>query len=297
MDRFSSLRVFVRTVDLGGLARAARELRLSPAMVGKHIASLETQFSVRLLHRTTRRITLTEVGLGVYNSAILILGEFDEMTRAAETYQSYPTGHLRITAPVALADTMGGILANFLAIYSNVTMDIICDDRVLDMSEQKLDLAIRVGRLPDSSLIARKLAPAGAVVCASPAYLSARGIPTSIDDLNNHDCIAYEYQWAGGGWAFANANGIGERVVKLSSVRYRSNNAQVQRALVLSGKGLAQMPAFVVEKDIKAGRLIAVLTSLPQLERWVHAVYQPGGRLPLSVRALVDFLIAHFRNW
>lgn len=265
-------------------------------MIGKHIASLETQLGARLLHRTTRRVTLTDLGQGVYDSAIAILREFDGMTRSVETYQSYPTGHLRITAPVALAGTVGSILANFSVLYPGVTMDILCDDRVLDMGEQKLDLAIRVGRLPDSSLIARKLAPAPVVVCAAPSYLAARGTPASIDDLNHHDCIAYEYQWAGGGWAFASTEGAGEFVVRLPKVSYRSNNALVQRELALAGKGLVQMPAFVVEDDIKDGRLVAVLTSLPQLERWVHAVYPPGNQLPRSLRALVDFFIAHFKN-
>lgn len=295
MDRLLSLQAFVRTVELGALAKAARELKLSPVMVGKHLASLEAQFGVRLLHRTTRRITLTDPGRRAYESALQIMREYEQMTRAIETSQSVPTGHLRITAPVAFAERVGTILSEFGTIYPGVSMDILCDDRTLDMGEHRLDLAIRVGKLPDSSLIARRLAPAPVVVCASPSYLAAHGEPRTLGDLADHECIAYEHQWTGQGWAFSNPGGAGEIVVRLVNVKHRSNNAQVQRALVLAGKGLAQMPAFVVEDDIKAGRLVAVLTSIPQIERWVHAVYPSGGHLPLAIRVLVDFLVVRFR--
>ncbi|PLP59100.1 LysR family transcriptional regulator [Mesorhizobium loti] len=295
MDRLLSLQAFVRTVELGALAKAARELKLSPVMVGKHLASLEEQFGARLLHRTTRRISLTDPGRRAYESALQIMREYEQMTRAIETSQSVPTGHLRITAPVAFAERVGAILSEFSATYPGVSMDILCDDRTLDMGEHRLDLAIRVGKLPDSSLIARRLAPAPVVVCASPSYLAAHGEPRTLSELADHECVAYEHQWTGQGWAFSNPGGPGEIVVRLVKVKHRSNNAQVQRELVLAGKGLAQMPAFVVDDDIKAGRLVAVLTSVPQIERWVHAVYPSGGHLPLAIRVLVDFLIARFK--
>lgn len=296
MDRLVSLHAFVRTVELGALAKAARDLRLSPVMVGKHIASLEEQFGARLLHRTTRRITLTDPGKRAYESAVRIVREYHHMNRAIETYQSVPTGHLRITMPVAFAERIGPVLSEFSAAYPGITMDILCDDRTLDMGEHKLDLAIRAGKLPDSSLIARRLSPAPVVVCASPSYIAAHGESLTLGEVADHDCIAYEHQWTSQGWAFSDPNGTGEIVVPLGTVKHRSNNAQVQRALVLAGKGLAQMPAFVVEEDIRAGRLVAVLTSVPPIERWIHAVYPAGGHLPLPIRVLVDFLVMKGRT-
>ncbi|MGO4339673.1 LysR family transcriptional regulator [Labrys sp. KB_33_2] len=289
----TSLQAFVHTVDCGSIARAARELRLSAVMVGRHIASLEDQFGTRLLHRTTRRLTLTDPGRTVYNTALLIVREYGGLSRSMESLKSDPSGHLRVTAPVAFAEKVGAILADFCSTYPSIFIEVLCDDRALDMVEHKLDLAIRVGRLPDSGLIARKLAPAHVVVCAAPAYLTARGIPLTIDDISDHDCVAYEHQWAGEGWAFS--DGQREVTVKLAHVSCRSNNAQVQRAFVLAGKGLAQMPAFIVEDDIRQGRLVPVLTAQPILERWMHAVYQPGGPPPLAIRVLVDFLVTRFK--
>lgn len=295
MDRLSSLTAFVQAVDLGGFAAAARQLRLSPAMVGKHVAFLEAQLGTRLLHRTTRRLTLTDAGRIFYDRAVRILREFEDAVRLTASYQENPEGLLRVTAPVALASRLAPLMADFASTYSKVRLDIICNDRVVDLVEQGFDLAIRVGRLPDSSLIARKLAPAPAIVCASPAYLQRRGIPNGLEDLKHHDCIAYEHQWAGGGWAFSNADRSGEIVVRLPAVAYRTNNLDVQRAMVLAGKGIAQLPLFSVEADIAAGRILPILEDVPTLERWLHAVYPPGRQIPLSLRVLVDFLVERFK--
>ena len=293
MDRFAAIEAFVRVVESGGFAAAARSLRLSPAMVSKHVATLEARLATRLLHRTTRRVSLTDAGQAFYDRATLVLRELDDAERLTTAFQARPEGLLRLTAPSAFASRLSPILSQFAEAYPGVRLDVLCDDKVVDLVENRLDLAIRIGRLPDSSLVARKIMPAPVAVCAAPSYLAARGTPSKLEDLVHHDCIAYTHQWAGEGWAFANADGTGEIVVRLANTPYRTNNAEIQRTLALSGKGLAQLPRFIVEEDIAAGRLVPVLTGMPNLDRWVHAVYPPGRQLPLTIRIFIDFLIEH----
>lgn len=294
MDRLSSLAAFVNAVDLGGFAPAGRRMRLSSAMIRKHVASLEVQLGTRLLHRTTRRLTLTEAGKLFYERATLILREYEDATRATASFQESPQGLLRITTPIAFADLIGGALAKFTRTYPQIRLDIACDDRVLDLAGNRFDLALRVGRMPDSSLMARKLAPIPVVVCASPDYIDRHGAPAALEDLPQHECIAYEYQWSGANWAFADADGSGEILVPLTNTAYRSNNLYIQRALVLAGNGIAQLPRLAVEDDLAAGTLVPLLEHVPAIERWLSAVYAPGYQIPLALRVLIDFLIREF---
>lgn len=294
MDRLSSLSAFVNAVDLGGFAPAARHLRLSPAMIGKHVASLEEQLGARLLHRTTRRLTLTEAGQLFYERATLILRAYEEATRATASFQESPQGLLRITTPIAFAELIGEALGDFARAYPQVRLDVTSDDRLLDLAENRFDLALRAGKLADSSLIARKLAFIPVVVCASPRYIEQHGAPIALEELNRHECIAYEYQRSGENWAFANADGSGEILVPLTNTTYRSNNLSIQRALVLAGHGIAQLPRIAVEEDLAKGTLVPLLEQVPAIERWLSAVYAPGYRVPLAVRALIDFLAKRF---
>ncbi|WP_237882234.1 LysR family transcriptional regulator [Pseudomonas sp. PGPR40] len=292
MDRLSSLSAFVNAVDLGGFAPAARHLRLSPAMIGKHVASLEGQLGTRLLHRTTRRLTLTEAGQLFYERAILILRAYEEATRATASFQESPQGLLRITTPIAFAELIGEALGDFARAYPQVRLNVTCDDRVLDLAEHRFDLALRAGKLADSSLIARKLALIPVVVCASPRYIEQHGAPMALEELTRHECIAYEYQRSGENWAFA--DGAGEILVPLTNTTYRSNNLSIQRALVLAGHGIAQLPRIAVEEDLAKGTLVPLLEHVPTIERWLSAVYAPGYKVPLAVRVLIDFLAKRF---
>lgn len=293
MDRFGSMEAFVRVVDAGGFAPAARALRLSPAMVGKHVRSLEARLGSRLLHRTTRSVALTDAGREFYERCRVILREVDEAERGAVARQQHPAGLLRVAAPAVFKDLrLAAAFTGFARAFPEVELEISCDDRVVDLVQGGFDVAVRLGRLPDSSLIARKLAPVHIVVCGAPAYLDRVGTPELLSDLARHRCLGYAYQWSGEGWAFA-AEDERDLVVRLSGPAHRSNSAAVLRSLALAGEGLTQLPTFVVGEDLAAGRLVEVLAAHRPRGRWVHVVYPPGRHLPAAVRAFVDFLAGH----
>ena len=289
MDRLESLNVFVHVVDTGGFAPAGRALKRSPAMVAKHIDALEASLGAQLVRRTTRRIALTEAGLAYYRRARTILAEFDEASREAAAQQISPKGLLRIALPAAFDDIISPILADFAAENPGVNLDLLADDRTLDLLGQRIDLAIRGGTLPDSSLIARKLASLSVIVCASPDYIERRGAPTSPKDLPAHDCIAYTERLSGDLWTFTDPD-VGEIKVQFERVRHRANSAEGQRALAMRGLGLIRIPEPLVRDDIAHGRLLRVLERQPEAKRWLYAVYPPGQSLPLATRQLIDML-------
>ncbi len=289
MDRLESLNVFVHVVDSGGFAPAGRALRRSPAMVAKHIDALEALLGTQLVRRTTRRLFLTEAGLAYYQRARAILAEFEEANREAAAQQISPKGSLRIALPAAFDAVISPILADFAAENPGVSLDLLADDRTLDMLEQRIDLAIRGGTLPDSSLIARKLAALSVIVCASPDYINRRGAPTSPEDLPEHDCIAYTERLSGDVWTFTDPD-ADEIKVQFERVRHRANSAEGQRALAMRGLGLIRIPEPLVRDDIAAGRLLRVLERRTEAKRWLYAVYPPGQSLPLATRRLIDML-------
>ena len=294
MDRFASMEAFVQVVDQGGFAPAARALRISPAMVGKHIRSLEGRLGSRLLNRTTRSVALTDVGRDLYERCRLILHDVDEAERGAAARQQRPAGVLRVAAPAAFTDVLlAEVFARFVAVFPQIELDADCDDRVIDLVKGGFDVAVRLGRLPDSSLRARRLAPLSIVACGTPDYLQRAGTPRLLSDLAGHRCLGYANNWAGEGWAFS-AEGKRDLVVRLSGPAHRSNSAAVLRGLALAGEGLAQLPTFIVGEDLAAGRLVEVLAEHRPRGQWVHAVYPPGRHLPASVRAFVDFMAGHF---
>jgi DNA-binding transcriptional LysR family regulator len=311
MDRLASLEAFVRVVDEGSFAAAARSLRLSPAMVSKHVNALERRLGTRLLHRTTRHVALTEAGSVFYDEATTILRALDEAERALSARSGQPTGLVRFTAPVAFGERyVAPLLPKLIRRHPGLEIDLVCDDKEIDLVQGRFDAALRIGKLPDSSLIARKLAPVDVLVCGSPSYFAKHGHPAVLDDLGRHVCIGYEYhpvgrvgalgrgisgKWTGEGWGFQTDGGKGDIVVRLSRTPYRSNNAEMLLALAIEGFGLVQLPTFIVGPDVAAGRLVAVLTQYKPMERWVHIVYPPGRHLPAAVKALSDFFAGAFR--
>ena len=295
MDRLESLNVFVHVVDTGGFAPAGRALRRSPAMVAKHIDALEASLGAQLVRRTTRRLSLTEAGSAYYKRARTILDEFEEANREAAAQQISPQGLLRIALPAAFDAVISPILAEFAAENPNVSLDLLADDRTLDMLEQHLDLAIRGGTLPDSSLIARKLAPLSVIVCASPGYIERRGAPTSLEDLPTHDCIAYTERLSGDVWTFSDPD-AGEIKIHFERVRHRANSAEGQRALAMQGLGLILVPEPLVRDDIAHGRLAPVLEERTEAKQWLYAVHPPGRSLPLATRRLIDMLRSRLKS-
>jgi DNA-binding transcriptional LysR family regulator len=293
MDRFATLAVFVKVVERQSFAAAARELLLSPAMVSKHVRALEERLGARLLNRTTRRLSLTEVGRGYYERARQVLADLEDADRAASDLQAAPRGTLKVNAPFSFGIRhVGPAVAAYLAAYPEVTIEISLGDRYIDLLAEGVDLALRIGRLADSSLVARRLAPIRLVPCAAPDYLARRGTPLVPRDLAGHECLLYTYAANAEEWRFVGPDGVDE-VVHVSG-RLFSNNGDLLIAAALGGVGIALAPTFIAGEHVQAGKLVTLLSDHAPPEAALYAVYPPGRHLSAKLRSFVDFLVARF---
>jgi DNA-binding transcriptional LysR family regulator len=261
-------------------------------MVSTHIRALERHLGVRLLNRTTRRVSATEVGRNYYEDCLRILHEVEEAERAAGDLQGAPRGRIRLTAPMTFGiRQLGPLIANYLEAYPNVSINLSLDDRKIDLVEEGFDLAIHVGELADSSLIARRVTLAPAILCASRDYVGKYGAPKAPHDLLRHDCLAYG-SGARAEWRFIGSDGAEESVAP--SGRFLANNGDALRKLALRGLGIILAPEFIVEEDLKAGNLIALMPDYNTVPFPFHAVYPHSSYLSAKVRTFVDFLVSEF---
>ena len=293
MDRLAAIEAFVRVAETHSFSEAARRLHASQSAVSRAVSGLEAELGARLLHRTTRSLTLTEAGRGYFERAARILADLEEANLAVTQLQAAPRGRLRVNAPMSFGFLhLAPALPDFLALYPELSVDLSMSDRFVDLIEEGVDVAVRIGALEDSSLIARKLAPIRRVVCASPAYLNARGTPLAPDDLKQHDCLCNSNIAVLHEWRFAAADG------KLWPVdvngRLSANNGDALRVAALKGLGLANLPTFIVGADLQAGTLMTVLDDFAVQDLSMSAVYPPGRHLSPKVRAFVDFLADRF---
>ena len=293
-NRAAEMEVFVRVVDRGGFTAAAREFRLTPSAVSKLVSRLEARLSARLFNRSTRRLQLTPEGQAFYERSVRVLAEMDEAERAASAGAS-PRGHVRVNSniPFGMRYLMP-LVPRFLERNPDVTLDVVLSDTVVDLMQERADVAIRVGPLRESSLLARKLGTSRMAVVASPGYLKRHGTPRSPDDLAGHRGIGWSFFRTVTGWPFKLGSGV-ETLTPPPVARAR--DGEVARMLALGGVGLARLALFHVGPDIEAGHLVPVLQDLNPGDREdIHAVYQgQGGPLPARVRAFVDFLKEHAR--
>jgi DNA-binding transcriptional LysR family regulator len=293
MDRFAALEAFVRVAETGSFSEAARQLRTSKSAVSRHVAALEADLGVRLLQRTTRSLTLTEAGRGYVERASRILSDLVEADQSVSRMQDAPRGHLRISAPMSFGFLhLASAIPDFLARHDEVKIELTMSDRFVDLVDEGFDLAVRIGSLQDSSLVARRLAPIRRVICASPAYLRLRGTPTSPDDLKAHDCIGYSGAGPPQEWRFVDAAGRPWPVAV--GGRLTANNGDAVRAAALGGTGIASLPTFIVGRDLKDGRLAAFLDTFVPQDLSLNAVYPHARHLSPKVRAFVDFLAERF---
>ncbi len=296
LDRITGMQVFARVAALGSFSAAARALGMSPAMATKHVDALEDRLGTRLFFRSTRKLTLTEAGQRHLQATERILAEIEEAEAAAAEDVVEPRGTLRINAPLSfgLRQVMPAI-ADFAALYPALTIDIALTDRFVDLIDEGWDIAIRLGTLRDSSLIARALAPIRVALCAAPAYLAAHGTPTTIADLADHNCLGYTLPTPAnaGRWIFG---GDGSIAVPVRGTLI-ANNGDALREAAIAGQGLIYQPTFILADDIRAGRLVPLTLDEPMPRVGAaHAVY-PGGRQPAAkVRTLIDFLAARWRD-
>ncbi|WP_376967167.1 LysR family transcriptional regulator [Azospirillum sp. A26] len=297
VNRAAEMEVFARVVDLGGFTAAARACGLTPSGVSKLITRLETRLGTRLLHRSTRRLSLTPEGQAFHARALRILGEMEEAEREASA-GAEPRGHLRVNSNVPFGMRhLIPLVPEFLAAHPGVTIDLVLSDAVVDLMEERADVAIRTGPLRDSSLMIRKLGSTRMVVVASPAYLARHGTPEHPEDLARHRGIGWTFPRAIGGWPFRTESGSAEQIEQrieehVPPIAARASDGDAARLLALGGVGLARLARFQVETDIAAGALVPVLDRLnPGGGEDIHAVYLGGpGPLPARVRAFVDFM-------
>ncbi len=293
MDRLTAIEAFVRVAEARSFSEAARRLRSSKSAVSRNVGALESELGVRLFHRTTRSLTLTEAGRGYFERATRILADLEEANLAVSQLQSAPRGRLRVSAPMSFGFLhLAPALPDFLARYPEVAVDLAMNDRFVDLIDEGFDVAVRIGALEDSSLIARKLAPMRRVVCASPAYLEARGVPLSPDGLEDHECLCNSNIAPSQEWRFTALDGKPWPVEVKG--RLSANNGDALRVAALKGQGFANLPTFIVGGDLQAGALVTVLDEFISQDMAMSAVYPHSRHLSPKVRAFVDFLADRF---
>jgi DNA-binding transcriptional LysR family regulator len=290
MDRWLEYEGFSRVAASGSFTAAAGELGITPSAVSRQVRALEERLGVRLLHRTTRRVSLTAEGRGFYERLRGVLAEATEAEEQVMQQHATLRGPLRIGTPMDFGRAhLAAPLARFAAANPELRLEIAFSDRFVDVVEEGYDLVVRIGDLPDSSLVARRLAPCRRVLCASPDYLARRGTPRAPDELEGHIAIGYAYE-SERGWRFTGA-GSRERVDV--PIRHRVDNGHMLCALAREGLGIALIPTFLAAEDLRAGRVEAILTAFLDADIAIHAVYPHRRQLSNKVRALVDFLAAH----
>lgn len=296
LDRLTSLEVFAKVAASGSFSAAGRALGLSQTMVTKHIAALETRLGARLVHRSTRRIAITEAGRRYLEAGERILADMEAADAAITADRVAPRGLLRVNAPVSFGtDYIAPLLADFARQYPQVTIDLALNDRLVDLVEEGWDLAVRIGQLADSQLTARRLASCDTVVCAAPSYLAARGTPTTIAELAQHNCLGYTLSRPVGveRWWF----GVKGDIEVGISGNLRANNGDALRKAALAGQGIIYQPTFIVGDELRSGALVAVQLDHPPITLGgIYGVYAPGRNPPAKVRVLLDFLADAFTD-
>jgi DNA-binding transcriptional LysR family regulator len=292
MDRFQANRAFVQVVESGSFVGAAAKLNLSTTAVSRLVADLEKHLQTRLLHRTTRRLHLTERGRAYFERCAQILAELEEAEREAAQEATEPSGTIRLTTSVNFGThQVTPAIAAFLARHARVRFDVSLSDRVVDMIEEGFDLAIRIGGSSGQNLVVRKLGETRLVPCASPGYVARHGAPAAPEDLAGHNCLTYEYAMRDT-WTFRDAAGR-DRTVRVAG-SLNSNHGDLNAAAAVQGLGIALEPDFIVGRELRSGALVPVLASFDAPVLPVYAVYPSRRFLPVKVRAFVDFLVERF---
>ena len=292
MDLLNSMTVFVRVVGCENFTTAADQLGISTTMVSNHIRGLEERLGARLLHRTTRRQSLTDIGRAYYEQCVDILARIEQAETSAREQRSNPKGMLRISAVVSLSShTLVPLLARYIETYPEVEVELIFSDKVVDLIEGGFDAGIRYGELPDSGLVARELGRTHLVACAAPSYLAAHGVPRSLGDLGAHTCLAFHNTVAQWNWKFGRGR---ESTAVATSGRFSTNNMPALRAATLAGLGIAMLPRDLADADIGAGRLIPLLEEFGAPDRPLHIVYLQDRQMTRKLASLIDFLVTHF---
>jgi DNA-binding transcriptional LysR family regulator len=288
----TAMEVFARVVEARSFSGAARRLGVSKSVVSKHITRIEKRLGVRLLNRTTRRLSLTEVGAAFYERCAQIVSQAEEAELIATRSHSEPRGLLKVNVPVAFGVRhIAPALAEFSAPHAELRIDMTFNDRSVDLAEEGYDVVVQIANRLDGAFISRRLAPIHRIVCATPEYWSRHRKPETPDDLVHHNCLAYTYLNVQNEWCFA-AEGAEMRVPISGNLRVNNENALWRAAL--GGLGVALLPTFIAGEDLQSGALEAALTGYAVPANTVYAIYLPNRHLSAKVRAFIDFFVQRF---
>lgn len=294
MDRLLSLEVFVKVVELGSFSAAGNAFDITPAMVSRHVSSLEKKLGGTLLARTTRSMKLTELGENYYKNCKHILGLIEVADAGAEALTSKPKGNLKVTASLGFGSLeLAPIISQYLKLYPEVNIELSLTDRYVDIVEEGFDVAIRIGELKDSSLKAKRIATFKLVICASSEYLSKRGTPQTPEDLLDHECLEFSNWATKGGW---NALFRSESKKGAITPRYIANNGHALRNAALDGIGIILQPRALLKNDIESGRLIEIMADYVPETRPVYAVFPSERQLAPKLSSFIEFLANSFRD-
>lgn len=292
MDKLEAMQAFAKVVSLGSYAEAGRALGLTRSAVSKAVMELERLLGARLLDRTTRRVGPTEAGLAYFERCVDIIARVEETELQVSRLHDEPRGVLKINGPMSFgALYLGRAIAEFIRSYPELKIELSLNDRFIDPIEEGFDVTVRIGELADSSLIAKKLAPARRVLVAAPSYLAVFGEPGDPSDLARHRCLNYGHTTTLQRWQLTSN---GETIHVPISSTFCSNNGDVLRTAALTGQGIAKLPTFLVGSDIAAGKLDVVLDRFPPVELGIYALYAPNRYLATKTRLLIDHLVQSF---
>lgn len=291
MDRLTSLTAFVRVVDSGGFSAAGRRLNMSTTMVSNHVQALEERLGVRLLNRTTRKVSLTEVGKAYYDRCTQILADLEQADDIAGALQSTPRGTLRVYTATHIVPFLSPVVAEFLKSYPDVKVDLTMGERSIDLIDEGYDIAVRLTPPPDSSLVVRSLATWRHVLCCSRDYLEKHPRPQQLSDLSGHNCVRHVLYPFEDGWHFVDRKGA-PAAVRVSG-NLISNSGETLRMAALQGIGICLAAGFLVHDDLEAGTLVRLLPEFRPVELSMNAVYPHRHHLSVKVRTFIDLLAQH----
>jgi DNA-binding transcriptional LysR family regulator len=291
MDRLTSLEVFSQVVECGGFSAAGRKLNMSTTMVSNHVQSLEDRLSARLLNRTTRKVSLTEVGRAYYDRCIQILADIEQADDIAGALQSTPRGTLRIHTATHIVQFIAPVVAEFLSNYSGVKVELIMGERHIDMIDEGFDIAVRMTPPPDSSLIVKSLATWRHVLCCSHGYLEKYGRPQQLSELSERNCARHVNYPYDDEWRFIDRKG-NPASVRISG-NLISNSGETLRTVALQGGAVCLMAGFLVHDDLESGRLVRLLPEYRPVELAMNAVYPHRHHVSAKVRTFIDMLAHH----
>ena len=294
LDNLSAMASFARVVDEGSFSRAAIRLGLSKSAVSKQVARLEDRLGTRLLNRSTRRLALTEAGARLYERCQRIIAEAEAAEHEAGSMQTDPSGLLRVTTGVSFGQLhLAQHLPALMERYPGLSVELVLNDRIVDMVEEGYDVALRIAELADSPLIARRLAPVRRILAASPAYLERRGTPATPGDLQDHSCLGYSLSTGGTVWTLDGADGVYQHRYH---PRMIANNGDSLSRMAAAGLGIVHMPTFILCPYLREGTLVQVLPDHEPRAVALYAVYPPGRPLAAKVRAFIDFAVETFTD-